>query len=311
MVDGDDDPSVTESGGGSNHGTACAGIIGAVGNNARDIAGACPECRVRCVRFLDATRPVPLSADVDAMRFALDHPDVAVVSNSWSFASQMPVPQALREAIEDVSRHGRGGLGALVVFAAGNDNRELVAGELYSIPEVLTVGAVNNYDEAAPFSNRGKEVDLTAPAGTLTLDLSGPAGDSPGDVTESFGGTSSACPVVAGVAGLLFSFKPGATSTEVREALVAGTRKAPYATPDGDGHDLLYGHGIVDPATSLRLLDPPAPIPAVSGNLGPAACAAAPAPLLVLVLSAFFRRKRHGSPARATPSSPSARRPRR
>ncbi|MBK7863983.1 MAG: S8 family serine peptidase [Archangiaceae bacterium] len=255
VIDGDDDPSVTESGQGSGHGTACAGIVGAVGNNAEGIAGTCPECKVRCVRMLDMNgASVPISADVEAMRFALLHDDVAVVSNSWAFTTALPVPTSLKLAIEDVSRNARGGKGALVVFAAGNENRELMAGELYSIPEVVTVGAINIFDEAAPFSNHGAEVDLTAPTGSLTLDPTGDAGDNPTNYTSLFGGTSAACPVVAGVAGLMFAAKPDATAAEVRQALVASARRAPFATPDQHGHDDLYGYGIVDPRAAIERL---------------------------------------------------------
>lgn len=311
VVDGDDDPGVTETGPGANHGTACAGVAAAVGNNGLGIAGACPECRVRCVRLLGADGElVPISADVDAMRFALEHDDVAVVSNSWGFTVALQVPAALLMAIEDVSRLGRGGRGALVVFAAGNDNRQLTPGELYSIPEVLTVGATNNFDESAPYSNRGAGVDLTAPTGSLTLDLTGPAGDTLEDYTHLFGGTSSACPVVAGVAGLLFSAKADVTADEVRSLLVKTARPALYATPDADGHDALYGYGIVDPGAALEALLGPADAgvdggtteattaPALDAALGPSAgcgcatSAALPFVLLLLPLAASRRRRR-------------------
>ncbi|MBL8955106.1 MAG: S8 family serine peptidase [Myxococcaceae bacterium] len=254
VVDGDDDPQVTESGNGSGHGTACAGIVAAVGHNGLGIAGTCPECKVRCVRMLDKTVNVPISADVEAMRFALLHPDVAVVSNSWGFTTAIPVPTSLRMAIEDVSRMGHGGRGALVVFAAGNENRELLSTELHSIPEVLTVGATNNFDESAPFTNRGEAVDISAPTGSVTLDPVGDAGENATDYVSNFGGTSAACPVVAGVAALLFAAKPDATSAEVFDALVKTARQSPYATPDVRGHDLEYGYGIVDARAALERL---------------------------------------------------------
>jgi subtilisin family serine protease len=254
-LDGGSDPQVTETGQGSGHGTACAGIVGAVGNNDAGIAGTCPECMVRCVRMLDKSGiSIPVSADVDAMRFALLHDDVAVISNSWAFTTPMPVPTGLKMAIQDVSHLAHGGKGALVVFAAGNENRMLQAGELYSLPEVVTVAAVSNFDETAPYSNYGPDVDVSAPTGSLTLDPVGASGDTPDDYTTLFGGTSSACPVVAGVAGLLFAAKPSATADEVRDALVSTARKAPYATPDMNGHDDHYGYGIVDPKAALEKL---------------------------------------------------------
>lgn len=255
VIDGDTDSAPGGTDASANHGTACAGIVGAATNNGLGIAGACPECSVRCVRMLpDDNEPVPVSADVDAMRFALDHPEVAVVSNSWGFKPPIPVPTALATAIEAVSTEARGGRGAVVVFAVGNENRALGDDELYRLPGVLAVGAINNFDEAAPFSNHGADVDLVAPTGTLTLDLVGAAGASPDDYTSLFGGTSSACPVVAGITGLLASAAPDATAAELIEALVVSTRRAPFATPDERGHDVLYGRGIVDPAAALGVL---------------------------------------------------------
>jgi MYXO-CTERM domain-containing protein len=194
---------------------------------------------------------VPVSADVDAFQFALDV-DADVVSNSWGFVDPMPAPSALADAIDNVAKNGRGGKGAIVVFAAGNDDRELGDDEMEALPGVVCVGAINNFDESTPFTNRGNAVDVVAPTGTLTTDLSGAAGDDPGDYTSNFGGTSSACPVVAGIAGLLVSVAPDKTSDEIAEILVSTTRPAPYAEPDASGHDPIYGYGIVDPPKALK-----------------------------------------------------------
>src|SRR6185436_10257003 len=118
---------------------------------------------------------------------------------SWGFTTATPVPKPLADAIQLVHEQGRGGLGALVVFAAGNDDRLLGAGELEAVPGVTTVGAVNNFDEVAQFSNHGPSLAVVAPTGTLSTDISGSDGDNPGDYIASFGGTSSACPIVAGI----------------------------------------------------------------------------------------------------------------
>lgn len=249
VVDDDDDPSYLGSDSGAEHGTECAGLIAAATDNGEGIAGGCPECRLRCVRFL-SDEPVPLSADVDAFQFALEV-GADVVSNSWGFVEPTPVPGPLREAIQEVATQGRGGLGAIVVFAAGNDDRELGDDELEAVPGVLCVGAINNFDDATPFTNRGRAIDLVAPTGTLTTDISGSAGSDPTDYTSLFGGTSSACPVVAGIAGLLVSAAPDRTGPELTEILIRTARAAPYAVPDEDGHDPLFGYGIVDPVAAL------------------------------------------------------------
>lgn len=255
-VDGDDvpEPGPGDRGRAGNHGTACAGLVGAVGNNALGITGVCPQCKVRCIRLMGASgnEPVPMSADVDSFN-AAKRLDVAVVSNSWSFARRLPTPPPLKLAIEEVSRATRGGKGAVVLFAAGNENSRLEPQELYSLPEVVTVGAVTNADELTSFSNRGEQLDFVTHAGTLTLDLLGADGDNAGDYTNSFGGTSSACPVAAGVAGLVISAAPSLTSAEVRSLLQRAVRPAPFASPNDAGHDESYGYGILSAEKAVRL----------------------------------------------------------
>ncbi len=254
-VDDDDDPSYLPGVASNEHGTACAGLAAAATDNGVDVAGTCPECSLRCVRLLGAPGELtPTSTDVRAFEFVLSHEDVAVVSNSWGFSAGVPAPLALVRQIETVMREGRGGRGAIVVFAAGNDAQVIGPSELQAIPGVVTVGAINTFDEAASFSNSGACVALVAPTGTLTTDISGPDGADPGDVTTRFGGTSSACPIVAGVFGLLVSAAPDRTADALRELLVESVRPAPFAVPDERGHDLTYGYGIVDPSAALARL---------------------------------------------------------
>lgn len=256
VVDGDDDPTYLAGSRGNEHGTACAGVAAAQGDNAEGIAGVCPECGLSCIRLLGAPgTPTDISRDVEAFSFALDR-GLEVLSNSWGFEAGVPVPGALRTAIVRVMTEGRGGLGTVVVFAAGNDAGTIRANEIQAIEGVINVGAINTFDEAASFSNRGESLALVAPTGTLTTDIRGAEGEAAGDYTSQFGGTSSAAPVVAGVAALVLAAHPTLEGAAVREVLVRTARRAPYATPDENGHDLLYGFGIVDPAAALIDLDP-------------------------------------------------------
>ena len=249
----DEDPSFAPNNAGNEHGTACAGLIAASTNNDLDVAGVCPNCQLRCTRMLGAnSEPVPLDADVRAFNHAFED-DVDVVSNSWGFVDAIPVPAVLRAAIEGVQQNGRGGLGAVVVFASGNDSREIGDDELLAVAGVLGVGAVNNLGELTQFSNSGRSVDVTAPTGTVTTDISGVDGESDGDVTFRFGGTSSAAPLVSGVAALLLAVDPSLTADEVNAALERTAVQSAFARPDGNGHDLEYGFGLVDPVAALTL----------------------------------------------------------
>jgi subtilisin family serine protease len=259
VIDGDDDASFAPNTDDNAHGTACAGLVAAVTDNNEGVAGGCPECRLRCVRLL-GDDAVPLSADVEAFTFALDK-GAAVVSNSWGFSDPIPVPKALATAINEVFDTGRGGLGALVLFAAGNDAQEVKPDELLGVRGVLGIGAINHLDEETSFTNYGDPVDLVAPTGTISTDISGADGYDADDYAESFGGTSSACPVAAGVAGLLVSAAPDKTAAELYEVLIKTAKPAPYAVPDMNGHDPVFGYGIINPVAALKnvlgIQDPP------------------------------------------------------
>jgi subtilisin family serine protease len=250
VVDADADPTPDASEAGAAHGTECAGVAAAATDNGEGIAGACPACRLRCVRLLtDVIQPI--STTVDAYQFALEV-DASIVSNSWGYVEAVAVPQSVADSINAVFENGRGGRGALVLFAAGNDDREIQDDELQAVTGVLGIGAINNFDEQTPFTNFGNAVDLVAPTGTLTTDISGAAGDDPGDYTSNFGGTSSACPVAAGIAGLLVSAAPELTSAELYEVMIRTARPAPFAVPDENGHDPVYGFGIIEPVAALE-----------------------------------------------------------
>ena len=82
-------------------------------------------------------------------------------------------------------------------------------------PYVLSVGGVDQNGNKSFDSNYGSWVSLAAPEGNLTgLPLTN---GQPG--YAGFGGTSSAAPVVAGIAGLLFSYNPSLTNAQVEQAL--------------------------------------------------------------------------------------------
>jgi serine protease len=254
VFSGDSDPSYLPMTPDNNHGTSCAGLVGASTNNGKGVAGACPDCRLRCVRLLGKDGDlIPVGADLAAFQFAIDT-NAQVVSNSWGFKSQVAVPDMIRQIIEMLYDSGNHGLGAVVVFAAGNDDRLLGDDEINGVRGVVTVGATNNFGELTAYSNFGPSVDVVAPTGTLTTDVSGADGADPGDYVDTFSGTSSACPVVAGVFGLMASASPTSTAAQLEGVMTASAHQSPFATPDPTGHDDYYGMGAVRPVDALRLL---------------------------------------------------------
>jgi thermitase len=148
----------------------------------------------------------------------------------------------------------------VVVFAAGNDNGPVSYPATLS--QVIAVGALSPCDERkAPTScdgeyfwgsNYGSELDIAAPGVHMySTDIQGSAGyntsASPGgDYYYNFNGTSSATPVVAGVAGLLLGKCPKLKATAVENIL-----KQTADDLGASGWDQQFGYGRVNAYKAL------------------------------------------------------------
>ncbi|MBP0020790.1 MAG: S8 family serine peptidase [Cyanobacteria bacterium SBLK] len=152
-------------------------------------------------------------------------------------------------------------------------------------PDVVTVSACSSLGKKSAYSNWGKHISVCAPSnnappgmwfqqtgfiqtapplqtylpglGIFTTDIMGNLGYDPGNFTRDFGGTSSACPVVAGVAGLVLSANPDLTAREVKEILQQTADKIvdrdrdpqlglQLGTYDRNGHSQWFGYGKVN-----------------------------------------------------------------
>ncbi len=233
------------------HGTAVAGAALARGGNDVGVVGMCPGCSLVPIRLLgDDGASTPLSADVRAFEHAIAA-GAGVINNSWGFTEAIPAPEPLAQAIARATTEGRDGLGALVVFAAGNDDRRIRPVELAALDEVLCVSATDSYGYPTNYTNSGPAVDLAAPSATVSV-VPG------GGVTTTFGGTSAAAPVVSGLAGWALSQDPSMTATELRALLEGTATPSVSVPPDEDGRNDVYGWGIIDPVGVLDTLHPPA-----------------------------------------------------
>ena len=249
------------------HGTACAGLAAAETDNGEGIAGVCPRCSIIPIRIMGEQGWGRYGADVDAFVWAVDK-GAHILSNSWGAGQATEVQPNMEEAIEYAAQNGRGGLGAIVLFASGNEYRENYSYELASHPLVLGVGATGSNGSKEDYSNYGWELDFVAPAGAVTTDIGGYRGYSNGDYSYSFGGTSAACPVAAGLVGLLLSSNPGLNRADIFQILNDSADKV-GGVSYSDGFSPYYGNGRINAYTAIQLAagtEPCEPLPEICDN---------------------------------------------
>ncbi len=252
--------------GNDRHGTLCAGVAASVGGNATGVTGIAYKCKILPVKIFIGDDLVSFNIIADAIRYAGQRADV--LSNSWS----IPPSSDVESAIKDVVRTGRGGKGTPVFVATGNGdaNRNGLPyiGFPASVPEAIAVGASTNRGVRASYSNYGEGLDFVAPSsggtkGIFTTDVSIKGrGFNAGDIsqggadglyTNSFGGTSSATSLAAGVAALILSFNPELTWDQVRSIMRETADKIDPANASYvDGYSLEYGYGRINAYKALQ-----------------------------------------------------------
>jgi len=258
---------------GAEHGTACAGVAAAIGDNSKGMVGVCPNCSLISAKLLSENGAIYPSAISQAFRWSVLM-GADVISNSWGASEPVPVSEELRNTINYATANGRKGKGSIILFAVGNDSRELYSYETSSLINVIGVGASDYQDKKATYSNFGDYLTVVAPssAGTSlsyyipegniwTTDRTGVYGynrgsandvDTLGNYTRYFGGTSSATPLVSGMAGLILSEAPNLTYLQVIDIIKTTANKIGGSNEyDNNGYSTNFGYGKVDVKQAL------------------------------------------------------------
>ncbi|MCB1537384.1 MAG: S8 family serine peptidase [Rhodospirillales bacterium] len=255
---------------GDDHGTAIAGIAAAARNGV-GIVGVAYDATLVGLR-------VSFTADdsTDQFTAAMTHMvDNDIASNSWGYAGAFADNYAdgwldgQRAAIEDAAFNGRGGLGTVILFAAGNGGNSADRVDYHSVtadPHVIAVGAMTATGAAASFSNPGAALLVSAPGQSIpTDDVSGAGGYFPGDYV-SLSGTSAATPEVSGIVALMLEANPNLGYRDVQEILAYSARAtgavSDWQTNGADnwnGTGLHFSHsvgfGLVDALAAVRLAE--------------------------------------------------------
>lgn len=227
----------------SHHGSHCAGTMGAVSDNGLMVSGITWAGGLLAVRVL-GDGGGSLADIADGIEWAVGNPVDGVTTNSRpADVLNMSLggageSAAMNEAIQDAVDSG-----AIVLVAAGNDNRDAADFTPANAPGAITVSAVGyNFGatpERASYSNFGSLVDVAAPGGEQRDDSDGDGnGDGVlstiGDFVGFYQGTSMATPHVAGVAMLMKSQNPNLTQDEAK-AILQDTADADIVCPEGCG----------------------------------------------------------------------------
>ena len=242
------------------HGIACAGII-AASNNTIGIRGVANNVSILPVNI------VPDEAHVDSLGriiygFGTNIEIAQAISWTWRRADVLSCSWGggapsndITATIDSARTFGRNGRGSVVVFSSGN-NWPNTADVAYpgDLDGVITVGAITNQGIICNYSQRGPSMDLVAPTGNAssvsnvtTTDRMGSLGKNSGNYMYDFGGTSAACPQVAGVVALMLSIRPDLTEDQIRTILQNTARDLGPA-----GFDVTYGFGLVNAHSALQ-----------------------------------------------------------
>lgn len=271
----DTDPSPST---GDDHGTAAAGVAAARGNNGIGVSGSAPNAGLAGLRLI----ALATTDQQEATALSYKPQDIDIYSNSWGpnddgITLEAPGPLT-KAAFANGAATGRGGLGSIYVWAAGNgldvgdnSNYDGYANSRYTI----AVSAVDHNGKQSWYSEPGSNILVAAPSsggtssvdagGIVTTDRTGTAGyntvssASGGDYAYDFGGTSSAAPLVAGVAALVLQANPSLGWRDVQQVLARSARRNDPTdagwSQNGAGLwvNEKYGFGTVDAAAAVTL----------------------------------------------------------
>lgn len=224
------------------HGTHCAGIIAAKGNNGKDIAGVCWNAKIMALKFLDSSGSGSTSNAVTAFYYAVNH-GADIISNSWG---TYDFSQTLQDAINYAYSQG-----VIIVAAAGNEGQYYYPHYPSSMEHVISVASTDSSDHKASSSNYGTLVNISAPGvNVLSLRAAGTSMGTPYDAYTTYAsGTSMACPHVSGLLALMLSEYPVLSRDEILARLFDNADDISAANPAYAGR---LGSGRINAYKSLR-----------------------------------------------------------
>lgn len=220
------------------HGTHVAGIIGAVQNNGKGVAGVSEKVKLMGIRTVPGRGD---EKDVDVIEaFIYAAKNGAKIINCSFGKNHNEGGKSVQEAIDYIFKE----YGTLVIAASGNSRRSIDRRPVYPASftneSLLVVASSQKGKGLSYFSNYGsKSVDLAAPGSNILSTY-------PGNRYVSLSGTSMASPVTAGVAAELLSRNNKLDGLEIKEILIQSV------SPEKSYKGKLLAEGRVDLENSLK-----------------------------------------------------------
>lgn len=178
------------------HGTHCSGTI------AGSTYGVAKKAKIVGVKVLDASGSGTNSGVISGIQWVANNAaSNSVLSMSLGGSYSSAVNSAVKSTVSK---------GVTVVVAAGNSDEDASNSSPASEPSAITVGAIDNTDTRASFSNYGSLVDVFAPGVNVLSSWIGST-----TATNTISGTSMATPHIAGLAAYLIALEGLSTPAKV------------------------------------------------------------------------------------------------
>jgi len=236
FVDSDIDPTAGD------HGTCCAGVAAGRGDNGIGICSAAPQAGLVGHRLFNDYWEA--SYESIAGSLTQNNQTIDIYSNSWGpddggyYLDDMN--PLVADAIASGVTSGRGGLGSIYVWSAGNgsdadnSNYDAYANSRYTI----AVSASDNQGFRYYYSEKGANILVNAPGTSIyTTDINN-------GYKSGFSGTSASAPLVAGIIALILQANPDLTWRDVQHVLMETAYKNDGDWDDnGAGYSVSYEYG--------------------------------------------------------------------
>ncbi|HRE81928.1 MAG TPA: S8 family serine peptidase, partial [Opitutaceae bacterium] len=195
------------------HGTAVAGVVGAVGNNGLGVTGVAWNAKIMALKFLTSDGTGATSDAIECMDYAVMM-GARIINASYGSSTLSQAESAAMQRIKNA--------GIIMVAASGNEglNNDEISNypSNYAFENLVAVGSSTRSDLPATSSNFGSgKVDLYAPGAEIRVLARNP--ETPYTILS---GTSFAAPHVAGALALIKSLYPQDTPRESINRLLRG-----------------------------------------------------------------------------------------